>query len=257
MYNNSILDISETTMNSYPYLNFQEIDFLYDSFVKDKPRLIKKKRSYEYSFNPKVTQSYETDVLATISYIEKLNTVTDFLKHKKEIEYHRPTIYSDTDNVKCNFVEEICQATKLYFPSSTLSEIFGINHLNVWIAEPDSKDLSIDEYDFTGTFLYLIELLTDRGDYRSTISGCSALQVISNISQGKNFFALNRAEPLGRQSTKHPIEKLQDLGAYVIDDRKIRTLYKKRYMTNEQRFDYEGKVYRCNDLLGYPLMIDY
>lgn len=244
-------------MHSYPYLNFQEIDFLYDLFVKDKPRLIKKKRTYEYSLTPRIVQSYETDVLATIDYINKLNIVADFLKYEKDIEYSRPVIYSDLYNVECNFVEEICRATKLYFPSSKLSEINGINHLNVWIAEPNSNDLSIDEYDFTGTFLYLIEVLTDRGEYRSTISGCSALQVISNISQGKNLFALNREEPLGRLSPKHPIEKLQNLGAYVIDEREIRTLYRKRYMTNEQRFEYKGKVYRCNDLLGYPLMIDY
>jgi hypothetical protein len=179
------------------------------------------------------------------------------LEYFQRISTQRPSLYIDSDDTDFDFVKEEMMATKLTFPSSKLNEIKGLDHLVVWISDPKVDDLSIEPYTFTGTFLYLIETLTDRKQYRSTVSGCSALQLISNICDGKPLFQVDWSEPLGRNSSKHPIEKLRDIGAFVIGKQRITTVYRKRYMTNEQCFEYKNEKYRCNDLLGYPLFIDF
>jgi len=96
----------------------------------------------------------------------------------------------------------------------------------------------------------------DKGSFYSNLSGCSALQALSNIVFDKPLFEINGEEPLGRGNYKHPVKKLNELGAINLGKFEIKTLYRKRYITNEQCFTQERKRYRCNDLLGYPLLID-
>jgi hypothetical protein len=58
-----------------------------------------------------------------------------------------------------------------------------------------------------------------------------------------------------RGSFAHPIEKLTSIGGIVIDKRIIETLYKPRYMSDEQCFIDSDTAYRVHDLLAYPLFI--
>jgi hypothetical protein len=92
---------------------------------------------------------------------------------------------------------------------------------------------------FTGTFLCLIQPLYDKGAFFNNLSGCSALQALSNIIFGKNLFELNKDESLGRGNYKHSIKKLQRLGGINLGSFTIKTLYRKRYFTNEQCFTYQ------------------
>lgn len=136
-----------------------------------------------------------------------------------------------------------------------MTEFNGLEHLIVWVAEPDYNMLSKEPWTYSGTFLFLIETLYDKGEFRFNLSGCSALQAISNIVTGQPFYSKNQNEPLGRYNSQHPLEKLKSIGAIYIHKQEINTIYRRRYMTNEQCFDFGGYKYRCNDLLGYPLFI--
>lgn len=128
----------------------------------------------------------------------------------------------------------------------------------MWIADPSEESLksrSDDPYDFSGCFLYLITPLYD--DVRTTTfySGCSALQVISNLANGSPFITVDQNEPLGRNDYAHPTDKLRSIGGIIIDRRPIDVLYKPRYMTDEQSYCKDGQVYRVHDLLGYPIYV--
>ena len=51
------------------------------------------------------------------------------------------------------------------------------------------------------------------------------------------------------------IEKLEILGAKIIDTREITSLYFVRYGSNEQCYMYNEKEIRVSDLVGYPVFI--
>jgi hypothetical protein len=252
----SLYLLMQFTKPNFPYLNFSEIDFYYDTFIGDKPINEKEQTAIELSFTPKITKTYTTDFKSE-NYIEKLNKVIDYLESFKDLTYNRPSKFSLLEPDDCNFVYEETNAIKLSFPASKLKEFTGLNYLNVWISEPKSEDLSILPYNFTGSFLYLIETITDNMQYRTTISGCSALQALSNLCNDEPIFKVDWDEPLGRNSFLHPIEKLKKLGAFELGRMAIKTIYRKRYITDEQCFKYKDNEYRCNDLLGYPLFIDF
>ena len=238
------------------YLNTQEIELYYNLYeIKDHITSSAKLTIEVSLFNgPKVSRQTE-EKENQFNTLEKLMAVCDFLRTRGLISTERPNsidLYKDED---FEFIYEKMFAYKLFFPKNKLTEIVGLDHLVVWVAEPDFSKLSEEPWKFRGTFLYLIETLYDRGDFAITLSGCSALQALCNIITGQQFYTINWDEPLGRRSNLHPIEKLKKMGAINLGKQEITTIYRKRYMTDEQCFAHDGKEYRCNDLLGYPLFI--
>ena len=156
-------------------------------------------------------------------------------------------------------VHETVLATKVLIPHRTLKEtVPSVRELAVWVADPGAQTLSLrsnEPYDFAGAFLYLTTPLYDEGQPETLYSGCSALQVISNLIAGKPFFTPDRQEPLGRATYAHPLDKLRSIGGIIVDRRPIETLYKPRYMSDEQCFTDGRRAYRVHDLLAYPLYI--
>ncbi|WP_153799132.1 hypothetical protein [Foetidibacter luteolus] len=241
-------------LKNLPYLNPDEINFYYDQLNLEELEQVQTKKTFEISFaGPKFSKTFETDK-KNISVYKKLDSIIEGLSYHNQIATSRPI--SDINWDSPGFVFENVKATKVFFPKSVIGEIYGLNHLVVWVANPDYSTLSTERWQFTGTFLYLIETAYDKGAYQTTLSGCSALQAVSNIVKGENILKKNWDEPLGRNNNKHPLQKLESIGGIVIGDRQIETIYRKRYSTDEQCFTYEGVEYRCNDLLGYPLFID-
>lgn len=169
----------------------------------------------------------------------------------------RPRDFHDLDSE--NLICESVSATKVIFPREVLnSTVSELRELVVWVSEPDRevmKSRSDDAYDFAGTFLYLVTPLYEDDGVHTFYSGCSALQVISNLITGQPFMTRNGEEPFGRSTFKHPIDKLKEMGGIVIDRRSIEALYVCRYMSDEQCFNDGESAYRCHDLLGYPLYI--
>lgn len=185
----------------------------------------------------------------------KIDRLLDYLGSAKLLGARPPRmpLYSD-DPV--DFVLEQTLATKVIVPTDALAAS-GLQNLVVWVSEPETSTMSIREnkWDFVGTFLYLTERPFDMGQCHTVFSGCSALQMVSNAASGKPLLTKNPSEALGRWSSAHPIDKLVSLGGVVVDERKIECLYRVRYVTDEQCFEYNGSSIRVNDLLGYPIYI--
>ena len=134
----------------------------------------------------------------------------------------------------------------------------GVKELAVWTSDPDPKVIASPRespYDFRGTFLYLITPIYDEADVGTFYSGCSALQAIANLVCGRSFIATDRDEPLGRRLFSHPIDKMKTLGGIVVDRRKVESMYKPRYMSDEQCANDGIRAFRAHDLLAYPLYI--
>jgi hypothetical protein len=203
---------------------------------------------------PKVTQQIEKKE-EEVTAQDKLLALCEYWHSHKLLSFERPLFLEDNWG-EGEFVFERTMAHKFLFPKSKLTEISGLDYLVVWVAEPDPQDLTTEQFVYAGTFLILVETLYDREDFRLHLSGCSSLQALSNIITGQPFYTRNWDEPFGRRNLKHPFQKLESMGAIYLQQQVIQTIYRKRYMSNEQSFEYKGKGYRCNDLLAYPLFIN-
>jgi hypothetical protein len=186
-----------------------------------------------------------------------IDRLTVALAGNGRLSYTRPTTRAAYEPNQ--LIRETVAATKVIIRHQTLKDtVPGVRELAVWVAEPGAESLrrrKDDRYDFTGTFLYLVTALYDEGQLDTFYSGCSALQVISNLVTGQPFLTVDWEEPLARGSYAHPIEKLTSIGGIVIDKRIIETLYKPRYISDEQCFIDGDTAYRVHDLLAYPLFI--
>ncbi len=190
---------------------------------------------------------------------EKIDLIEAFLEADNELLHGRPEEVSSqsfSDDAP-RFVLESMSATKVVLPLSSTDAVKDLSNVAIWISDPDPKVYSQEPYNWRGTFVYLTELHWDNGSRSHFLSGVSALQVIVNLSSGKDFFDIikDEFEPFGRGRDLHPVDKLKEVGGIVTDTRKVKSLYRIRYLTNEQTYNYDGQKRRVNDLLGYPLYI--
>jgi len=190
---------------------------------------------------------------------ERIDLLNVYLDVTKDIALSRPPAYQEPfgEDVP-RFVRETTTASKVIIPAPALESVKGLSSFAIWVSDPDPSVYSKKDYVWRGTFLYLTEMHWDTLPFRSTFSGCSALQAIVNASLGKELVSYQEQdtwEPFGRGSHDHPIEKLKRLGATVSGERRIETLYRTRFMTNEQCYVFNHEERRVNDLLAYPIYI--
>ena len=193
-----------------------------------------------------------------LSLHDKIVLIEAFLKAQNDVSYQRPVQMNEQDNHQsCRFVLEAMTAQKIIIPSDEYKGVEGLSQIAIWISDPEPQLYSHKPYDWRGTFLYLTECHWDNHGFSTVFSGVSALQAVINQITGKNFldYVNEEFEPYGRGRDLHPIDKLKDIGGIATETRKIKSLYRKRYLTNEQAYQYEGERRRVNDLLGYPLYI--
>lgn len=69
----------------------------------------------------------------------------------------------------------------------------------------------------------------------------------------ENFFARDAFDRYF--SNLHPVQILKQLGASIFPPRKIRSLYRKRYITDEMIFKDDNGEHRSNDVVGYPVFV--
>jgi hypothetical protein len=194
-----------------------------------------------------------------LSAREKIILVESFLENLDEIAVKRPIrLNIEADSQNQLFVLESMMARKVIMPLDENRQLGGLSELAVWISDPDPSLYSTEPYDWTGTFLYLTECHWDFNGYSTVFSGVSALQGLINQITGKDFLAYvnEEFEPYGRGRDLHPVDKLKDIGGIATEERRIKSLYRKRYFTDEQVYSYKGECRRVNDLLGYPLYIE-
>jgi hypothetical protein len=226
-----------------------------DRFAQDEDRSWSMSASLT---GPKLESARKTQRRELNSY-ERADLLQVYLQVTDDLATKRPdSIDQYQAPSSARFVLETIEATKVIIPAPHLEAVKGLSSFAVWIADPDPAVYSQEPWVWLGTFLYLTEMHWDTLGFQTVFSGCSALRTIVNAAGGQDLLALDDAEtfePFGRGSYEHPIQKLQRIGATVSDRRKITTLYRKRYMTNEQCYTVGEQERRVNDLLAYPVFI--
>ncbi len=235
-----------------------------DSYIEQipVPPAQDRKSSRKFSLSltgPSVEMGEETSTRPLTTH-EKIQKLTEFLRKANLLDERRPKQMSKGmygDPGERPYVLETTTARKVIIPKQHLENIDGLRELAVWISDPSEDDFTDEEWEWHGTFLYLTEGHWDNKRYHSVWSGCSALQAIVNVANGAPLILPEPVgdEPYGRWCNEHPITKLGRLNSIVMDTRKITTLYRKRYMTDEQCYVVNGQKRRVNDLLAYPLFI--
>ncbi|MCK0105652.1 hypothetical protein [Marinobacter sp. S0848L] len=196
----------------------------------------------------------------------KLRAINNYLEKENLLVRFRPVeLFDDWGAnseavLECRnkkLVLEKFKAKKVIIPTGDKFPFPDIPFLIIWVSDPDPSLYSDEEFVWKGTFLYLIQAIYDNNKYSIVMSGVSALQALANITTGQKFFERpkGQGEPLGRWNYQHPIEKLVELGGIVSEEKNLISLYKKRYITDEQCYEYKGQERRVNDLLAYPLWI--
>lgn len=257
-----------TNLDTFIYLDSLQLKMYLHQLPESKQTKNKVKNTFGISLaGPKMDTTVEKET-NTLNLYEEVLLLEKLLKSKKLVDSKRPKsmktgnnnkVHSGNTN-KIHFVREKITATKLIFPKEKTSVFNGLEHIAVWVSEPDPKHLGSEkEWEYTGMFLYLLETVGDFGTYHNVISGVSALLAMCNLIHGHNFFdrSFNKdgEETFGRWNYVHPIEKLKSLGAIVTETRMIDTLYRCRYITDEQSYTYNNEKYRVSDLLAYPIYI--
>lgn len=188
---------------------------------------------------------------------EKIELIEAFLQTQGDLYPARPVTISDGGEAHPRFVLETMDATKVMLPLTGAPPIKGLSSVSVWVSDPDPAVFVEEPYDWRGTFVFLSEVHWDAAACGHFLSGVSALQAIVNLTRGLDFFHVitEEFEPFGRGSDLHPIDKLKKIGGVVMDRRRIKSIYRIRYFTNEQTYRHEERKRRVNDLLGYPLYI--
>lgn len=228
-----------------------------EQIPKKQPKNYKRTILTSIGLNPKVEVSEESSNRDFNNH-EKIELFINHLKDNDLLEYKRPVDILDVYvNSKKRYVIETMVATKIIFPSESLTQLRGTQEFVLWISNPDSTAITASNFINNVTFLYIPEIWFDDERYTSVHSGCSALQAVVNYLENKYITSqeFHGDEQLGRNSNQHPIEKIVKIGAVKLSTKKITCLYKKRYITDEQCYLFNGKDARVHDLLGYPIFI--
>jgi len=245
-------------MKNYIYINENLIESSYNQLPpKARTEINSKGKLSIENFSPKFELEIER-IRAQPSAEEKIEAIEKHYRKNNKIHHERPI--DKNDKHENNFFLESTTAKKYHIPITKNFPFPDLKGISVWISDPDPSTFSEKSYEYRGTFLYLIETLYEdtRNTYCTTISGCSALQAIVNMATGKKLFDNENwgREPYGRWNHDHPGIKLGSIGAFTTGEtRPIKTLYMRRYITDEQSYFYKARKMRVNDLLAYPLYI--
>lgn len=206
-----------------------------------------------------LSDEFHVPIRSNRSRSKHIRDLVAVLKKQDILSYKRPLSMVEPDR-KHPYVFEKTQATKVSLPFhyiKSTDSITGLIGLSVWISDPPIQDLEKNdenEGNYNGTFLFLVESHWDGGLYNRVLSGVSALRAILHLA--KPAIPERSFEPFGRDDAYlHPLEKLRSLQSIVGDKREIITLYKKRYITDEQNYTLMGTQRRGSDLCGYPVFI--
>lgn len=197
------------------------------------------------------------------SLIKQIRMAIEYLNQKELLLRRRPRAMLDVrenDFRGRHFVLETMKARKIIFPKQATQCVPGLRDLAVWISDPLAEDMerNRDRWDYGGMFLYLTEAHWENGELETVWSGCSAFHAIMNhINDSTQLINRNieGEEQRGEGSCAHPIERFERIGGVASEERRILSLYRMRYVTDEQVYVFRGKRHRVSDMLGYPLFI--
>lgn len=250
----SVISFEKDSMRHYLYIDKNALSLFCQQLQGSKPQ--KRRKTVGLSLTgPRVDLTEEDDsqeshhqmIERLIKGLQQSNLLSN--KRPAKVPYQRPK----------PFVLETTEAAKVVLPKTLMEAATGMDRsLAVWVAEPELlASIPDNPYETVpATFLYLTDSRLDNGDFQTTLSGCSTLQAIANAAAGKHLRGGGSSEHLGMESYVHPVSKLIGLGGVTTGElRTIQSLYRIRYMTDEQQYTYHSKPLRTNDLLGYPLFV--
>lgn len=173
------------------------------------------------------------------------------------------------------YVHELMIATPVIVPLKHHFEgLAGVPEaVTVWISEPTPPQTPAEsEYEIVGSFVFLVQEMGElKWPLRWFMSGISALRMVANFMVGGADYRtegeLHRsmqatrdlyAMPNGwgdERDERHPVEKLKAVGGIPGRPRRVETVYRIAYMSDEQCMPTDGGIVRINDVLAYPLYI--
>jgi len=223
--------------------------------------------SVQVSFPPVQIKLERSRSVDDPSVYQDIEWLLDHLRENDLISAHRPDGFSWLYRA---YVYEEMEATRVVLPRKAfepIEDVIGPTEAEVWVSNPDETmvtyfvDKAMDDESWlvTGAFLYLVDTYKeDRPPGRLQMSGLSSLKMLA-LELGIRFLNPKDGEgwePLGRGSFDHPIEKLGKMGGIVTDTRRISSLYKVRYISDEQGYVLNGERARVCDVLAYPIFIE-
>lgn len=243
-------------LKDYAFIDHDRVDSYVDQLGGVRAFQKKRGRKLSLSLKGPSLELFKEEADRPPSNTEKLEFLFSHIFERGMMRIGRPSSFRGwSDEERPPFVFEKTKAESVIFPKSVLPPELGIDRLRVWVSDPMPEDLDGPEWSFRGSFLYLTELRFDDAVPGWFYSGCSALQFIANALSGKDLLTRSPTEPLGRGNSSHPLEKLMTLGAIKGNVRQVETLYRIRYMTDEQIYSLAGREHRVHDILGCPLYI--
>ena len=187
---------------------------------------------------------------------EMITKLIRSLRKNDQLEIERAHV-----ETKYQFAFEETVAQKVLLPLKEAKRVKELKDIAVWVSNPSTKPhLPTEESTRVpkGTFLYLLEAYWESDDLlHGPFSGFSALNLI--LSEVADVMGLNRETVLtkyeARRSFKSPLATLQEIGGIPQDQRRIQTLYRKRYISDDQYVLIDGASRRYYDLFAYPIYI--
>jgi hypothetical protein len=232
------------------------------------PNRIEKIPSWDVSISgtgPHVTGKQTATVREHTDH-EMIELLLHHLRRNDLVSFQRPADHHDVQHA---FVLERTVARKAIFPLEDKPSSIPLKEIAVWVSDPAQEQLDSSGY-AEGTFLYLLEAYWESDQpCMTTHSSFSALNAIvtelANHSVIANvpppLLSGGKSRPVGlphevaRLRSSHPAEAFEILGARLQLPRRIETLYRKRYLTDEKVFEDSSGIHRCNDLFAYPIFI--
>ncbi|MHB0959625.1 MAG: toll/interleukin-1 receptor domain-containing protein [Pirellulaceae bacterium] len=197
---------------------------------------------------------------------EMIEVLTNHLKSNDQLALERPQDSYDSDADDCRpFVWEEILASKAIIPAASSSKVQGLKGIAVWVSDPvPTKNRRGGR---EGTFLFLIESYWERdefGQLGSSLYPCgwsqySALQWI--IEELVKAEVVPESVKANDKYGLHPIERFKRLGAIIQPARRLRTLYRKRLISDNSAvetstvFGLRATKREHNDLVGYPIFL--
>ena len=188
-------------------------------------------------------------------------TLIKYLRKNKLLSEIRPE-YEYDDMVGQDFVLEDMYARKIIFPVPPNSRVANLSEIVVWWSPPiethAEEEVPKSAYHCKGTFLYLLESHWKPDEkYSGVFSSLTALSMMISELEEALILPTGSKEKLGwaKENKLHPLDHIRRFNAHIQEPRKIRSLYRKRYISNDQFYDTEKGRRRSFDLFAYPIFI--
>lgn len=196
----------------------------------------------------------QTLAIRALSDHEMITKLTQYLLRTGQLKEGRPVHHLDIQHGP--FWIERMTAYKVIFPVVPPQVVRGLQELAIWVSNPAAENLNGSLYS-EGTFLYLIESYWKNDEQiQTTFSGFSAFaEMIDALATTCKVPKVKRDLFDHLHSHRHPLEVMEMLGASVQPARDIESLYRLRYLSDEQVFSDTAGRHRSNDAYGYPIFI--